>query len=59
MNTTTGSLHSDQESITHWSALRYQHVIKLRETALNFARDIWADYLFVSTIHKTYSKTLK
>ncbi|XP_022122338.2 glycosyltransferase 25 family member [Pieris rapae] len=46
-NTTTALLHPDQETITHWSALRYQHVIQLREKALNFARNVWADYLFM------------
>ncbi|CAK1554570.1 unnamed protein product [Leptosia nina] len=46
-NATTDVMHEDQESITHWSVLRYKHVIKLRENALNFARGVWADYVFM------------
>ncbi|KAG5887523.1 hypothetical protein JTB14_022135 [Gonioctena quinquepunctata] len=29
----------------HWTVERFNHIIRLRESALNFARSIWADYL--------------
>lgn len=31
----------------HWNNLRYEHVMKLRQAALETAREIWADYLLV------------
>lgn len=37
----------DEESSTDWSLLRFTHVINLREKALNYARKIWADFIWV------------
>lgn len=31
----------------HWNNLRYEHVMKLRQAALETAREIWADYFLV------------
>lgn len=35
----------DENGLAHWSALRFNHTISLRESALNYARTIWADYM--------------
>lgn len=37
----------DEESNTDWSLLRFTHVINLRQEALNYARKIWADFIWV------------
>ncbi|XP_043550645.1 procollagen galactosyltransferase 1 [Chiloscyllium plagiosum] len=40
----------DEMGPKHWSDSRYEHVMKLRQAALNSARDRWADYiLFLDT----------
>ncbi|KAL5012579.1 hypothetical protein ScPMuIL_011130 [Solemya velum] len=44
-NTETG--FSDEKGACDWSVERFDHVIKLRQEALNFARRKWADYLFM------------
>lgn len=41
---------SDEKGIADWSNNRFSHVIKYREEALNYARRIWADYIFVMHI---------
>ena len=41
---------SDQTGDCHWSQERFNHVISLRQRALLFARQIWADYIFVSQL---------
>ena len=41
--------YDDENGPAHWTTSRFLHVIRLRESALNFARFIWADYFFVST----------
>lgn len=41
------SRFSDEDSATHWSSLRFDHVIKLKEEALKFARYSWADFIWV------------
>lgn len=38
----------DEKGPAHWSPQRFSHVIGLREEALNYARNIWADYILVS-----------
>lgn len=40
--------HKSESSQFHWSTERYLHVIELKEEALNYARNIWADYIFVN-----------
>jgi collagen beta-1,O-galactosyltransferase len=37
-------LYPDERGPAHWTKERFDHVISLRESALNFARKIWADY---------------
>ncbi|XP_047543546.1 glycosyltransferase 25 family member [Vanessa atalanta] len=37
----------DNEVKVFWDTVQYKHVSKLREEALNYARDIRADYLFM------------
>lgn len=41
------SSYPDEEGPKHWSSSRYEHVMKLRQAALQSARDMWADYLLV------------
>ncbi|TNN63076.1 Procollagen galactosyltransferase 1 [Liparis tanakae] len=38
----------DETGPKHWNNLRYEHVMKLRQAALETAREIWADYLLVA-----------
>lgn len=40
--------YPDEEGPKHWSDMRYEHVMKLRQAALKSARDMWADYILVS-----------
>ncbi|XP_053707709.1 procollagen galactosyltransferase 1 [Synchiropus splendidus] len=37
----------DEEGPKHWTDLRYEHVMKLRQAALKSAREMWADYFMV------------
>nr|XP_033780957.1 procollagen galactosyltransferase 1 [Geotrypetes seraphini] len=37
--------YPDEEGPKHWSNSRYEHVMKLRQAALNSAREMWADYI--------------
>ncbi|MCJ8746058.1 hypothetical protein PDJAM_G00137530 [Pangasius djambal] len=39
--------YSDEEGPKHWTNHRYAHVMKLRQAALESAREMWADYLLV------------
>lgn len=41
------SAFADEVGPKHWNNLRYEHVMKLRQAALDTAREIWADYLLV------------
>lgn len=41
------SAFEDEVGPKHWNNLRYEHVMKLRQGALDTAREIWADYLLV------------
>ncbi|KAK9732225.1 hypothetical protein QE152_g13032 [Popillia japonica] len=36
--------YSDEQGPNDWSRLRFENVISLRESALNYARRVWADY---------------
>lgn len=42
------SAFAEETGPKHWNNLRYEHVMKLRQAALDTAREIWADYLLVS-----------
>ncbi|XP_071636841.1 glycosyltransferase 25 family member isoform X1 [Temnothorax longispinosus] len=37
----------DEKSIANWSPRRFAHVIDLREQALDYARKIWADFIWM------------
>ncbi|KAM6233188.1 procollagen galactosyltransferase 1 [Porphyrio hochstetteri] len=37
--------YPDEEGPKHWTPSRYEHVMKLRQAALESARAIWADYV--------------
>ncbi|NXE30705.1 GT251 galactosyltransferase, partial [Ardeotis kori] len=39
------SSYPDEEGPKHWSPSRYEHVMRLRQAALEAARASWADYL--------------
>uniref|UniRef100_A0A2C9KWA3 Glycosyl transferase family 25 domain-containing protein n=1 Tax=Biomphalaria glabrata TaxID=6526 RepID=A0A2C9KWA3_BIOGL len=39
--------YPDETSPCEWTETRFSNVIRLREKALNYARNIWADYLFM------------
>ncbi|XP_060535220.1 glycosyltransferase 25 family member [Cylas formicarius] len=39
------SKFSDENNVAHWSNERFSHIISTRESALNHARHIWADFL--------------
>uniref|UniRef100_A0A8C8JGK8 procollagen galactosyltransferase n=1 Tax=Oncorhynchus tshawytscha TaxID=74940 RepID=A0A8C8JGK8_ONCTS len=40
--------YQDADSPKQWTNLRYAHVMKLRQAALDSARDMWADYFMVA-----------
>uniref|UniRef100_A0A8C1UDZ0 procollagen galactosyltransferase n=1 Tax=Cyprinus carpio TaxID=7962 RepID=A0A8C1UDZ0_CYPCA len=47
-----GKLHHmvfylDESGPKHWTSLRYEHVMKLRQAALDTAREMWADYFLM------------
>uniref|UniRef100_A0A671WLD0 procollagen galactosyltransferase n=1 Tax=Sparus aurata TaxID=8175 RepID=A0A671WLD0_SPAAU len=42
------SAFADEVGPKHWNNLRYEHVMKLRQAALDTAREIWADYLLMA-----------
>ncbi|XP_004071417.1 procollagen galactosyltransferase 1 [Oryzias latipes] len=39
--------YDDEEGPKHWTDLRYEHVMKLRQAALESAREMWADYFML------------
>ncbi|XP_046977136.1 glycosyltransferase 25 family member isoform X2 [Vanessa cardui] len=43
----SGEKEGDNEVKVFWDTVQYKHVSKLREEALNYARDIRADYIFM------------
>ncbi|XDV16679.1 hypothetical protein PO909_016281, partial [Leuciscus waleckii] len=38
------SVYEGESGPKHWTNLRYEHVMKLRQAALEMAREMWADY---------------
>lgn len=50
------SVFADETGPKHWNSLRYEHVMKLRQAALDTAREIWADYLLVRNHHGVRGK---
>lgn len=53
------SSFEDELGPKQWNNLRYEHVMKLRQAALDTAREIWADYLLVCYLqnHPLYNFT--
>lgn len=47
LNTSPPTRFKDEESVGHWSTSRFLHMIKLREDALHYARNSWADFIWV------------
>lgn len=47
----TSTKFEDERTFADWSPRRFAHVIDLREQALNYAREIWADFILVSIIY--------
>lgn len=43
----------DEDGPKQWSNLRYAYVMKLRQAALNSAREMWADYFMVDNSCKS------
>ncbi len=39
--------YEDEDGPKHWTDHRYEHVMKLRQVALESAREMWADYFMV------------
>lgn len=37
----------DEKGVADWSPKRFSHVIKLKEEAINHARKMWADFVFI------------
>ncbi|EFA00173.1 glycosyltransferase 25 family member [Tribolium castaneum] len=52
--------YPDESGPAHWTPERFNHVIDLRESSLNFARKIWADYYWTidCDVFLTNPKTL-
>ena len=40
--------YEDAEGPNHWSTMRFKRLVDLRQEALDEARRLWADYIFVS-----------
>lgn len=49
--------YSGEKGPAHWTTERFQHIIALRESALDFARQVWADYFLVS--HTYFLENIK
>ncbi|XP_012220536.2 glycosyltransferase 25 family member isoform X2 [Linepithema humile] len=60
LNTTTTGFE-DERTYADWSPHRFAHVINLREEALNYAREIWADFILMldADVFLTNSSTLR
>lgn len=41
------SRYAEEDGPKHWPDARYEHVMKLRQVALESAREMWADYFMV------------
>lgn len=40
-------LRKSESNLTHWSHERFLDIIRMKEEALDYARDSWVDYVFV------------
>lgn len=52
--------YEDEGGPKDWTDLRYEHVMKLRQVALESAREMWADYFMVGrqTVSSQSSESL-
>lgn len=52
--------YEDEAGPKDWTDLRYEHVMKLRQVALESAREMWADFFMVGrqTVSSQSSKSL-
>jgi collagen beta-1,O-galactosyltransferase len=41
-------LRKSESNLTHWPDERFRDIIRMKEEALEYARHIWVDYVFVS-----------
>lgn len=41
------TVYKGESGAKHWTDARYEHVMKLRQAALDTARDMWADYFLM------------
>ncbi|XP_011267407.1 glycosyltransferase 25 family member [Camponotus floridanus] len=57
----TSTRFEDERTFADWSPRRFAHVIDLREQALNYAREIWADFIFMldADVFLTNSSTMR
>lgn len=39
--------YRDEDGPKQWTDLHYEHIMKLRQVALEAAREMWADYFMV------------
>jgi hypothetical protein len=49
----------EEKGPAHWPSTRFTHIIQLREEALVTARQMWADYIWVSVQLDQISKLVK
>uniref|UniRef100_A0A3B4URR6 procollagen galactosyltransferase n=1 Tax=Seriola dumerili TaxID=41447 RepID=A0A3B4URR6_SERDU len=49
--------YADEDGPKQWTDLRYEHVMKLRQVALEAAREMWADYFMVVCPTHTHTNT--
>ena len=56
--TETPKSYQDSESPLQWTDQRYNHVMELRQKALDAAQKQWADFLFVSTFFEHFIMNL-
>ncbi|XP_029658681.1 glycosyltransferase 25 family member [Formica exsecta] len=57
----TSTRFEDERTFANWSPRRFAHVIDLREQALNHARQIWADFIWMldADVFLTNSSTIR
>lgn len=50
----TEKLRKSENNKTHWTVPRFLDLIRMKEEALEYARQIWADYIFVRNTYICY-----
>lgn len=54
----TTQRHQNESSPFDWPRARFDHLISLKEQAMRDAKQIWADYIFVSNHLNSYLQTI-